>query len=332
MDISYLLFLQGLREKAGPFVESFFNTITDFPFSPVTILLLATLYWSVEKNLGFFLLFSQASGNYINNIIKNCFCVYRPWIRDGRINPPAKAKAGATGYSFPSGHSQNVMSQYGALGYSLIRKDKEEKSHRWTWAVVLCILIIFIVGFSRNFLSVHTPQDVLTGLCEGLILFILSDKLLSWEKSGEQNGKANRDLIIVITGTVLIIASSLFVKFKSYPQDYVDGVLIVDPYKMQSDYFSGAAAFLALLWGWLWEKRKIHFTTECSLRCKVIRVLIGGAGVGIISIVFSSLIKPLIPSYHLYSILKNFLLYFFAIGLYPLCFTVVEKKIQAKKK
>ncbi len=146
--------------------------------------------------MGFFLLFSQSAGSFINNFIKNYACVYRPWIRDPRITPPAKALEGATGYSFPSGHSQNVMSEYGASGYELKKKDRAQKRHAWAWAVTLCASIILLIGFSRNFLSVHTPQDVAVGLCEGALLIWLSDLLLSWEAKGQKQGKKNRDLCI----------------------------------------------------------------------------------------------------------------------------------------
>ena len=330
MDITYLLWLQGLREKAGPVVESFFSFITDLPFFSFTIILLCTIYWSVNTRIGFFILFSQSAGNFITNIIKNIACIYRPWIRDARIKPPLDAKSGATGYSFPSGHSQNVMSQYGSLAYSLFYEDKKNKNHKWRWAIIVCAVLILIVGFSRNFLTVHTPQDVAVGLCLGAALIWLGDKLLLWEAKGNQDPdkKNNRDLWITLGGTIFIIAVSIFVKFKPYPLDYVDGELLVDPYKMQSDYFTAAASFAALLWGWFIEKRWINFATDCSIKNRILRVVFGSIGLGIIYVGFSSVIKPFIPSYHLYCILKHFVLYFYVIGLYPLIFTAIERKIK----
>ena len=332
MDITYLLWLQEIREKAGPVVENIFSTLTDIPSSPITILLLAAIYWCVEKRIGFFLLFSQSGGNFINNIIKNCVCVYRPWIRDSRIMPPQKALESATGYSFPSGHSQNVMGEYGALGYQLFKKDRKQKKHTWAWAVVVCLLIVVLVAFSRNFLSVHTPQDVIVGLTVGLIFICLTNLLLSWEAHGAEKGKKNRDLLIVVTGTIIVVAASLFIRLKPYPLDFVDGNLAVDPYKMQSDYFSAAASFLALLWGWFIEKRWVKFDTECPVWQKILRIVFGTAGVCIIYYGFSALIKPHIPSYHVYCMIKNALPYFFVVGLYPAIFTAVERKIKKGRK
>ena len=155
----------------------------------------------------------------------------------------------------------------------------------------------------------------------------LTNKLLLWEEQEEKIQKKNRGLLIAVAGSILVIAFSLIVKFKPYPTDYVDGLLIVDPYKMQSDYFSAAVAFFAVLLGHFIESRWIKFTTQVSLFQKILRVLFGSIGIAIIYYGFSKFIKPLIPSYHLYCIIKNFLLYFFVIAGNPLVFTAIEKKL-----
>ena len=326
MDISYLLALQNLREACGSVVEKIISALTDIPFNPLTILLICTLYWCIDKRMGFFILFSQSFGTFVNNVIKLCVCAYRPWIRDTRINPPLKAKAGATGYSFPSGHTQSVVGEYGTLGYALIKKDKENKNHKWLWAIIVCAFLILIVAFSRNFLSVHTPQDVLVGLCVGLIIVWLTDIILRVEQRDEEN-KKNVDLWIVIGGSVLIVLATLLVLLKKYPMDYADGVLIVDPAVMKNDFFSGAGSFLALLWGWFIEKRFVKFDTECTVLQKILRVLTGGIVIGFIFILTSLCLKPLIHSMYVYYSLKYFLLYFVVTFVHPACFMAVHKKL-----
>ena len=43
------------------------------------------------------------SGNrLVNGFLKVTFCVYRPWIRDARVQPDGNAVTAATGYSFPA--------------------------------------------------------------------------------------------------------------------------------------------------------------------------------------------------------------------------------------
>lgn len=332
MDIQYLLWLQSLREKSGPVVEKIFSVLTDIPFNPLTILLVCVIYWCLDKRMGLFILLSQTLGTFVNNVIKLCVCAYRPWIRDARISPPPKAQAGATGYSFPSGHTQAVMGLYGTLGYALIKKDKEEKQKKWLWAIILCALIILIVAFSRNFLTVHTPQDVLVGLLVGALLVYLTDLILRWEERGSAEGSKNyRDLIIAGIGTILIIASSVFIMLKSYPLDYnADGSLVVDPAKMKNDFFSGAGSFLAILWGWVIEKRFVKFKTEGSVPVRILRAVIGSVCIGLIFAGTSAVLKPLIPSLYVYYTIKYFLLYFVVIAAYPAAFGAVQRKRNSK--
>ena len=329
MDINYLLLLQTFRQKCGLVVEGIFSTLTDIPFNPATILLVCVLYWCVNKRMGLFILFSQTFGLFVNNVIKLCVCAYRPWIRDSRIQPPPKAQAGATGYSFPRGHTMTAVGIYGTLGYSLIQKNKEEKNHKWLWAIILCALVIVVVAFSRNFLSVHTPQDVLVGLLVGFVVIYLTDLLLKWEQKGEEGNC--RDLIIAGVGTLLVIISSIFLLLKAYPMDYnADGSLVVDPEKMKNDYFSAAGSFVAVLWGWVIEKRWIKFETEGSIVMRIIRTVCGVLLVSVFLFGSSYFIKPFMPNLFVYYFVKHFLVYFVVVAGYPAIVGAIQRKKNKK--
>ena len=93
-----------------------------------------------------------------HGLLKVTACVYRPWIRDPRIIPDVDAQAAATGYSFPSGHSMNAAALYGGAA---IRKELSKALR------ITMVIIMVLIAFSRNFLGVHTPQDVLIGMGAG---------------------------------------------------------------------------------------------------------------------------------------------------------------------
>ena len=65
---------------------------------------------------------SVAAGGIINQLAKNIMCINRPWIKDSRVVPDPVALKGATGYSFPSGHSQTAMSVYGTIAAASKRR------------------------------------------------------------------------------------------------------------------------------------------------------------------------------------------------------------------
>ena len=144
MDIEYLLWLQSIREAAGPAIEIIMNVVTFLGSSAMLAVVPCILYWIVDKELGLFILTNIGIGNNMNQLVKDTACVYRPWIRDTRIAPSRMAMGHATGYSFPSGHTQGSASVYGSLAWK-IRK-------RRPLAILLAILVL-LIAFSRNFLG-----------------------------------------------------------------------------------------------------------------------------------------------------------------------------------
>ena len=72
-----------------------------------------------------------------------------------------------TGYSFPSMHTYNGVMIYGIL--ILILKRYYPSSWYRNGAIVLFVILMFLTGFSRIYLSVHYTSDVLTGFALGLI-------------------------------------------------------------------------------------------------------------------------------------------------------------------
>lgn len=244
-DIQYLLLLQDLRNATGGIFNEIFNGISKFavdilPFLPFVIL------WCVDKNWGYRFITAIMGGEVVNGIIKLTVCAYRPWIRSDLIEPAGDSKTAATGYSFPSGHTMCATTMYGSV--FVWQKDKRR------WLAVVCAVMIALTAFSRNFLGVHTPQDVLVSFVESsLLIFIIglvgkriagNDKLID---------------ILSIIGIFAIIGVLIYIIFKPYPMDYVDGELLVDPQKMMNDCFKGCGGFLGLVIGSYIERHFIHY-------------------------------------------------------------------------
>lgn len=123
MDISYLLLLQYLRELTGGIANSFFMFITDLGSSVLPFLVLAGMYWCIDKQIGEYMMLNTFFGDWINGVVKITACVYRPWIRSDMIHPVDEARLTATGYSFPSGHTTQAVAVWGGMAVSY-RKEK----------------------------------------------------------------------------------------------------------------------------------------------------------------------------------------------------------------
>ena len=173
MDISILLALQNIRNGAGGIFAEFLLKMTFFGEMNTVLILMSVIYWSVSKEFGTWLLMGWSGIRVVNGFLKVTACVYRPWIRDPRILPYGDSMTTATGYSFPSGHSMNAASLYGG---GAVRKDLPKPLRLFLG------IILALVAFSRIYLGVHAPQDILAGTAAGLLVMWLIFRLTLYLK------------------------------------------------------------------------------------------------------------------------------------------------------
>lgn len=74
--------------------------------------------------------------------------------------------------SFPSGHSLNSMSIFGAIGLTLSRL-LQRRGVRWL-LIAVGLGLPLLIGVSRPYLGVHYPSDVLAGWTAGLACALLT--------------------------------------------------------------------------------------------------------------------------------------------------------------
>lgn len=170
------------------------------------------------------------------------------------------AKEGATGYSFPSGHSQSAMATYGTLAVSTPKK-------KWGWKILLWALPLLVM-FTRLYLGVHTPFDVVVGAFIGLVfVFCVSaifDKLYSSKKY---------DIVVSAVLGGVSIASIVFALVVKATVQNVETAMV-------SDCLKASACGVGFAIGYFVERRFIDFDPKCgSVGDKIVRVILGIGGV-----------------------------------------------------
>ena len=324
MSFEYLLALQTLRQSLGHGIETAFVVYSEAAMY-VGLVLCAIVYWCIAKRTGQFALLCFSFGNWINQIIKNIACVYRPWIADSRIEPASGAIKGATGYSFPSGHTVASGTTFGALAWTIRKKLPV--------AAIVLVVLVLIEAFSRNFLSVHTLEDVLVGLLEAAVIVILGSYLYSKyelyceRKKAETGAKRVRsDDIVLVIVLVLCVVALVFIEFKAYPMDYVDGVLLVDPDTMKRDCFEGAGVFAGMFLGWYCERRWVNFgiDSKISLGERIARGVVGLVIVAALFYGFDLVVKAVLDP-NMAKLTSRLVLSFTAMFLVPLTFKPLHK-------
>ena len=276
-QLDYLYLLQNLREVTHHIFDSFFLHITWFGEVYIPVLFFCAIYWSVNKKGGLFIMFNYLFGFIANTFLKTTACIYRPWLLDERIKPLAEAIPAATGYSFPSGHTAGAVSVWGGTAIAF-----------WNNKILryACFTIILLVMFSRNYVGVHTPQDVLVSFVVGVILLLSSKKLFKWLEE-----KQNNDLIFVGILTLVCIILQLYVTFKNYPIECFGVKALYNPTPIKFDTFAKIGCVLGVVYGWLIENRYVKFNPENgTFFNKIIRTILGSC----ILCLILCFIKPLL--------------------------------------
>ena len=278
MDISILLALQDFRNGAGAFLAGFLSKMTWLGELNTALVLMALIYWCVSKDFGTYLLMGWSGNRLVNGMLKVTVCAYRPWIRDARVVPYGDSITTATGYSFPSGHTMNAATVYGG---GAVRKDLPR-----VLRIVLGLLVL-LVAFSRNYLGVHTPQDVLVGAAAGILVMWLTVKLMEWVKIHPE-----KDLLVVCIGVGLAIAVAIYAAVKPYPVDKdAAGKVLVEGAKMANDTFKGVGWCAAFLTGWILERRFVQFSTDISMVKRFTRLAVGLLSYYAVSLIFVPAVK-----------------------------------------
>ncbi|MBQ0080947.1 MAG: phosphatase PAP2 family protein [Alistipes sp.] len=275
MDIDYLLFIQNIRGYFGTSLDSLFMALSDVV--NYAYVMIAVIYWGISKRFGTVLLFSFAYNRLANGMLKQTVCAYRPWVRSSAIHPVKAAVGPASGYSFPSGHTTNAVVMFGApftvKGIGIAAK-------------FFCIFMIAIIAFSRNYLGVHTPQDVIFAIIVGALMVFLASKTVSYVEKHPSS-----DILVALFGVVLTLLCTLFIMTKGYPMDYgADGKLIVDPEPMKDDTLNFFSATIMVFIGWIVERRLIKFRMTGTTYRRLVRVCWGLLGY----MIFQTVLVPIL--------------------------------------
>ena len=199
-ELQFLKWLEGLRTS---FLNVFFEGVTMLGEETLIILLVVALWFAVDKKLAQQVFFVTATSLSVNGIIKNFAQVPRPFTKGVNCLRPETA----TGYSFPSGHTQ------GFATWSSFFAAKFKK----TWLTVLVAGLIGLVAFSRLYLGVHYPSDVIVAVALGVGLSILGNYLFEKVKDVK---KLYLGTLLVLTPFIvyfLFVADPLFADlFKTF--------------------------------------------------------------------------------------------------------------------
>ena len=156
-------FLYLLEKIRMPGLNELMLAVTELGGELPFLVIAMIVFWCVDKRTGYYVLSVGFLGTLINRFMKLWFRIPRPWVLDPEFTILEQAREAATGYSFPSGHTQSAVGTFGAL--AVTTKNK--------WIKGISLIFAVLVPFSRMYVGVHTPADVLVAAATAVVLLLV---------------------------------------------------------------------------------------------------------------------------------------------------------------
>lgn len=307
MDILY-----ALEKIRTPFWNGVMSAVTQLGGEVIFIVAAVVVFWCVSKWEGYYLMTIAFCGTVLNQFLKLICRVPRPWVRDPNFTIVESARAEATGYSFPSGHTQNAIGLFGGMA-------------RWggrRWVRIGLTALALVIAFSRMYLGVHTPADVGVSLVLAAALVLGLYPLMRRAQEKPRYMGYVLAAMLVVSGAFVV-----FVETCGFPADMDAENLasgIGNAWKML-----GAVAGMTL--AWLLDRRYIHFETQAVWWVQVIKVAVGMALLLAIKSGLKAPLLALLGHEGLAGGVRYFLLVLVAEAVWPLVFRPMSKWGKGKK-
>lgn len=293
----------------NPILDVIMSTVTRLGEETVFMVIAMLVFWCIDKRRGYYLLSVGFVGTLINQWLKIVCRIPRPWVLDPNFQIVESAREAATGYSFPSGHTQSAVGTLGGVARFSSR----------VWVRVICILLALLTAISRMYLGVHTPLDVGVSLVVATVLIFVLYPLFEstlWFP--------NRMYVIICTMLAFSLAFVAFMEFFPFPAD-VDAANLASAVK---NAYTMTGSVAGMLMVYILDSKLIKFSTRAPWWGQVIK-LVGGLA---LAIAVKSLLKaPLMAlcgGHEIAHAIRYFALVVVAGGLWPMTFRVYDRFVR----
>ena len=248
-------------QQFSPAMDALFKAFTFTGEEDFFFLLLPIVAWCINRRQGLRLAIVFLISGFIGTVIKEITDLPRPYQVDSRVQMLYETG----GKAFPSLHTQNTVVIWGFLAHQFQKM--------WLWFIAG---ILFVgVPLSRVYLGLHYPTDLLGGYVFGVILLVL---YLRYDRAVEDKF----DRIPLNLQLIISILLPLF-------------IFLISP--KGDDTISSTTGVVCGAWiGIILERKWIRYSAEGVIWKRVVRFILGIAGVMLIRVGLSALFSNLQPA------------------------------------
>lgn len=262
-------FLYLLEQVRLPGLNEFMLTITQLGEETAFLVIALILFWCVDKYKGYFVLSVGFVGTLVNQFLKLWFRIPRPWVLDGNFTILEQAREAASGYSFPSGHTQSAVGTFGSIAYTTNNKTIR----------IIGVMLAALVAFSRMYIGVHTPLDVFVSIAVAIMLIVIM-KYFVLDNFKRYFPYVFLAMFALATGLLL------FVECYTFPAD-------IDVHNLESgikNAYTLLGSLIGLLFVYIVDEKWLKFNTKAIWWAQILKV---AGGLGVVLIVKSGLKTPI---------------------------------------
>ena len=292
--MAILHFLESIRSG---FLNVIMNILTYLGSEEAFLVVALVMLWCVNKQRGYRMFSIFFTGVALSEGLKILFKIDRPFVKDETLRPIGQANS----YSFPSSHTSNAV---------LIFDSVATFFKKWWWYLISGAAIL-ITGFTRLYLGVHSPADIIGGIALGGILIVLFNLLFKWM---DKNGV---DDLYLLCGTFVITILAVVMTCIN------DSDIHVLEAKEGSFKLLGCA--IGALLSYYIESKYINYETKAKFSTQILKIGIGivlvlalktGLKYGLLILFGESLICDSV---------RYCILVFFACAVWPMTFKKFAK-------
>lgn len=292
-------FLYLLEKIRVPVLNELMLAVTTLGEETAFLALALIIFWCVDKRKGYLVMGVGFTGTMLNQFMKLLFRIPRPWVLDENFTILEQAREAASGYSFPSGHTQMAVGTFGSIAAASEKR----------WMKVLCIVIAVLVPFSRMYVGVHTPLDVSVAAVMAVALILIVKPIVF--RGGD---KGMKGLIAVMIAMALGLLA--FVELFPFPADVdADNLAsgVKNAYTMLGCLIGVAAVYLV-------DSRHLKFETKAVWWAQILKAVLGLALVLIVKSLLKAPLEALFAGHMAARAVRYFLTVVAAGVLWPMTF------------
>ena len=280
LGIRWVIALQGL----GSWLTVPMQLLSFLGTEQFFLAVLPAIYWCVDAALGLRVGIILLLSTSLDSAIKLAIHGPRPYWYSSKV----KQLATETTFGAPSDHAETAAGVWGMVASGVKKK--------WAWWVAG--ILIFLIGLSRIVLGVHFPHDVLLGwVIGGLLLWLVLhfwEAIAGWIRGMTLGGQVLTAFLTSLTLILIGLVPFLWLKLSLWqpPQawsGYAGSAVTL------SGVITSAGIFFGFLAGLAWFNRLGGFSPAGPLWKRILRYVLGLAGVLVFYVGLNKLFGMIVP-------------------------------------